>query len=87
MKKHLWARSAAIAILSIASLAACEKKESSAEAGPAEKAGKQLDSAAVKAGEELNKAAAIAGEKMQEAGKKLQEKATEAKNEAEKKTQ
>jgi hypothetical protein len=87
MKHHSWTRSVAIAVLAIASLAACQKKEASAGAGPAEQAGKQLDSAASKAGEELNKAAAKAGEKMQEAGQKLQEKASEAKSEADKKTQ
>jgi hypothetical protein len=87
MKHHSWTRSAAITVLAIASLAACEKKEASSGAGPAEQAGKQLDSAASKAGEELNKAAAKAGEKMQEAGQKLQEKASEAQNEANKKPQ
>jgi hypothetical protein len=81
MNRHPFATSVAIMILTVASLAACEKKETAAAPGPAEQVGKQLDQAASRAGEELNKAASKAGEKMQEAGQKMQEKAAEAQSE------
>lgn len=59
-------------------LAGCEKREETAGAGPAERAGAQLDQAASRAGEELNKVAEKAGEGLQQMGEKLQNKAEEA---------
>ncbi|NEX59924.1 hypothetical protein [Noviherbaspirillum galbum] len=75
----------AAAILLVAGLAACQKQESTAQPGPAERVGKQIDQATAKAGEELNKAAAKAGAEMKDAGQKLQEKASDAQADNEKK--
>jgi hypothetical protein len=61
------------------SVSACQKKEvATEEKGPAEKAGQQLDQAAMRAGEEINKAAEKAGKGLQELGQKLQNEAQEA---------
>jgi len=63
----------------VAGLSACDKQETAESGkGPAEKAGQQLDQAAVRAGEELNKAAEKAGQGLQQLGKKLQNEAQEA---------
>ena len=52
---------AGLAIILMAGLLACEKKE-----GPAERAGKQVDKAVESAGKQIEKA----GEKIQDAAKK-----------------
>lgn len=67
----------AIGIL-VAILSACEKKQAADQAGPAQKAGQQIDQAASRAGEELNKAAGKVGQSMAKAGQKLQNEASEA---------
>lgn len=59
-------------------LAGCEKRDETTGAGPAERAGQQLDQAAARAGEELNQIAGKAGQGMQQMGEKLQNKAEEA---------
>lgn len=61
-----------------AGLAGCQKTDPVAEKGPAEKAGAQIDKAAVKAGEQINKVAEKAGEQLQKAGGKMQEAAKDA---------
>lgn len=72
-------RAALVAGVLITGLSACEKRETAAEgAGPAERAGQQIDQAAKRAGEELNKVAEKAGKGLQEAGAKLEDKAQEA---------
>lgn len=63
----------------VAALAGCEKRDETAGAGPAERAGQHLDQAASRAGEELNSLAGKAGQGMQELGQKMQDKAEEAK--------
>jgi hypothetical protein len=51
-------------------LAACQKKDDTADKGPAEKAGAQVDAAAAKAGEALNKAGEKTGQALQSASEK-----------------
>lgn len=68
---------AAIATLSLA-LSACQKNEPTADKGPAEKAGAQLDQAASKAAVELNKVAEEAGKGLKKAGENLQGAAKDA---------
>lgn len=78
MKGAMHMRNAAKAIIywmaagvCFVSLTACQKQET-AEKGPAEKAGQQIDQAATRAGEELNKAAEKVGKGLQEFGQKIQ---------------
>jgi 16S rRNA G527 N7-methylase RsmG len=72
-------------VLSVTALTACEKREAAENgAGPAERAGQQLDQATARAGEELNKAAEKAGQGLQQLGKKLQNEAKEAQDEQKK---
>ncbi|MES2830883.1 MAG: hypothetical protein V4695_02690 [Pseudomonadota bacterium] len=59
-------------------LSACERTVETADKGPAEIAGKQLDKAAVEAGRGLKQAAEETGKVIEKAGAKLQEKAQEA---------
>jgi hypothetical protein len=60
-------------------LGACQKQEPAVgEKGAAEKAGQQIDQAAVRAGEEINKAAEKAGKGLQELGQKIQNEAQDA---------
>jgi len=60
-------------------LVACDKTDpASAEKGPAERVGAQIDKATAKAGEELNKVAEQAGKGLEKAGEKLQQTAQEA---------
>jgi len=63
-----------------AALSACDKQQDTGAtgAGPAEKAGQQLDAAAAKAGEALNQAAEKTGEGLQHLGQKLQQSADNA---------
>jgi hypothetical protein len=51
-------------------LAACQKKDATADKGPAEKAGANVDEAAAKARESLNKAGEKTGQALQSAGEK-----------------
>ncbi|OWW22427.1 hypothetical protein [Noviherbaspirillum denitrificans] len=74
---HLFSR-LLIAVGIAVALAACQKTETAAEKGPAEKAGQKLDQAASRAGEELNKAAEAAGKGMQQLGQKIQDSAEQA---------
>lgn len=53
-------------------LSACQKNENTAEKGPAEKAGQQLDQATAQAGKEISKVAEQAGKSLEKAGEKLQ---------------
>ncbi|GIZ52763.1 hypothetical protein [Noviherbaspirillum aridicola] len=58
----------------LAGLSACQKRdEASAEKGPAEKAGAQVDAATSKAGDALNKAGEKTGQALQSAGEKTGE--------------
>lgn len=61
----------AIGMLSVV-LSACQKNENTAEKGPAEKAGQQLDQAAAKAAVEINKIGEQAGKALEKAGEKIQ---------------
>ncbi len=72
----------------VAGLSACEKKETAADKGPAEKAGQQLDQAAAKAAVEINKVAEQAGKGLEKAGENIQNAAKNAqtKNEQTKST-
>ncbi len=58
---------AALALLLVVGLTACEK-------GPAEKAGEKLDNAAESLGDKLENATDNAGEKLEEAGDKIEDK-------------
>jgi hypothetical protein len=79
-----------------AGLTACQKQESASGQGPAEQAGKVIDSAASKAGTELSKAGEVigqtmekaaekGGQAMEKAGEKMQSTAQESKSEVEQK--
>jgi hypothetical protein len=74
----------ALSILVVA-LSACQKNDNTADKGPAEKVGKQLDQAAAKAAVEINKAAEQAGKGLEKAGESLQNTAKDAKAKDEKK--
>lgn len=71
-------KSIAVLLAGAAIFAGCEKRDETAGAGPAERAGQQLDQAASRAGEQLNSMAGKAGQGMQELGQKMQDKAEEA---------
>jgi hypothetical protein len=60
-------------------LSACQKNDPTADKGPAEKAGAQIDQAASKAAVELNKVAEEAGKGIKKAGENLQGAAKDAK--------
>lgn len=62
----------------MAGLAGCQKNESVAEKGPAEKAGQQIDKATAKAGAEINKVAEKAGAQLEKVGEKIQGAAKDA---------
>jgi hypothetical protein len=59
-------------------LAGCQKNEPTADKGPAERAGQQLDQAASKAAVQLNKVAEEAGKGLAKAGENLQGAAKDA---------
>jgi hypothetical protein len=61
-------------------LSACQKNDPTADKGPAEKAGAQIDQAASKAAVELNKVAEEAGKGIKKAGENLQGAARDAKS-------
>lgn len=61
-------------------LGGCQQKQEAADKGPAERAGEQIDKAAVRAGEELNKAGETIGKGLEKAGEKLQNASREAQN-------
>ena len=82
--KHTIFRLFAVASLA-GFLAACEKTETAAEKGPAERAGQQLDQAAARAGDELSKAAEVAGKGLQKLGQKIQNEAEQAQQAQQKK--
>ncbi|MDB5763817.1 MAG: hypothetical protein JWQ21_2812 [Herminiimonas sp.] len=67
------------------SLAACEKSQDTAEKGPAEKVGQQLDQAAAQAAVQINKAAEQAGKGLAKAGETIQGAAKNAQTQDEKK--
>lgn len=64
----------------LVALSACQQKQETADKGPAERAGAQLDKAATKAGEELNKVGESVGKGLEKAGEKLQNASRDAQN-------
>jgi hypothetical protein len=70
-----------IFFVSVSGLSACQKNEENIGKGPAEIAGKQIDTAAVEASKELKQAAEATGKVIEKAGAKMQEKAKEAQHE------
>jgi hypothetical protein len=67
----------ASAILTVFSLAACQKTEPAAE-GPAEKVGQKIDEAASKAAVHINAIAEKAGQGLAKAGEKIEQSAHDA---------
>jgi len=87
--KYMTSRKTIAAILAVSALAfvvsACQKKEEAA--GPAESAGKQIDSAVQNAGAQADSTADKAKEKLDEAGKKIDQAVDSAKDGAKDLTQ
>lgn len=59
---------AVMAMALLVALSACQKQE-----GPAEKAGKEIDTAVEKAGEKVNEAGQKVGQEVEKAGEKIQD--------------